>query len=46
VDVMDMVAFVVGASSQSCEADMSEAMKRQFQRPVFDIMSTTLSALQ
>jgi CBS domain-containing protein len=41
VDVMDMVAFVVGASSQSGEADMSEAMKRQFQRPVFDIMNAS-----
>jgi hypothetical protein len=37
---MDMVAFVVGVSSQSGEADISEAMHRQFQRPVFDIMST------
>jgi hypothetical protein len=41
---MDMVAFVVGASSQSSEADMGEAMKLQFRRPVFDIMSTTSSA--
>ena len=44
VDVMDMVAFVVGASSQSSgEGDFTEAMERQFSRPVFDIMSTCVN---
>lgn len=42
VDVMDMVAFVVGAaSSHASDEDFTEGMKRQFLRPVFDIMNAS-----
>lgn len=46
VDVMDMVAFVVGAASGVKEdMDFSDAMKQQFRRPVYDIMSSFLLLL-
>jgi CBS-domain-containing membrane protein len=42
VDVMDMVAFVVGAASGvKSGMDFGDAMKQQFRRPVYDIMNVS-----